>query len=159
MRLAIALAPVALLATSCGGGKSDPYAASLAKGSEHVEAKGTVFAGGTWVPFTESGDFTNEPDRGRITLRLKGQTFHQVVTPRYVYMQQPSGAWKRVPVAGRGLSPQTPAQIFRTRPTATIVDGLVSHIEISNSNVHMSVDFSKYGEPVSITVPRVKGSK
>jgi hypothetical protein len=158
MRVAFALAPVALLATSCGGGKSDPYTASIAKGSEHVEAKGVVRAGNTWVPFTESGDFTNDPDQGRITLRLKGQTFHQVVTSRYVYMQD-HGAWKRVPVAGRDLSPQTPAQIFRTRPTAILADGLVSHIDISTDTIRMGVDFSKYGEPVSITVPRVKGSK
>jgi hypothetical protein len=157
MRVAFALAPVALLATSCGG-KSDPYAASLAKGSEHVEAKGLVLAGGMWVPFTESGDFTNDPDRGRITLRLKGQTFHQVVTSRYVYMQQKNGAWKRVPAA-RDTGPQTPAQIFRTRPSATIVDGLVRHIELSTDNIRMSIDFSKYGEHVSVTVPRVKGSK
>jgi hypothetical protein len=158
MRAAIALAPVALLATSCGG-KSDPYAASIAKGSEHVKATGVVLAGGTWVAFTESGDFTNNPDRGRITLRLKGQTFHQVVTSRYVYMQQKNGTWKRVPSAGSGTGPQTPAQIFRTRPTATIIDGLVRHIELSTDNLRMSLDFTKYGEPVSITVPRVKGSK
>jgi hypothetical protein len=157
MRTAFALAPVALLATSCGG-KSDPYEVSIAKGSEHVEAKGFVRAGGSWVPFTESGDFTNNPDRGRITLRIRGQSFHQVVTSRYVYMQE-HGAWKRVPLTGRDLSPQTPAQIFRTRPTATIVDGLVRHVELSTSNIRMSVDFSKYGEPVSVTVPRVKGSK
>jgi hypothetical protein len=155
VRFAFALAPVALLATSCGG-KADPYEASLAKGSEHVEAKGAVLAGGNWVPFTESGDFTNDPDRGMVTLRIDGQSFRQVVTPRYVYMRQ-KGAWTRVPLAGRNVSPQTPAQIFRTRPTATIVDGLVRHIELSTSNVKMSIDFSKYGEPVSITVPRVKG--
>jgi hypothetical protein len=158
MRVAFALAPVALLATSCGG-KSDPYEASIAKGSEHVEATGSVLADGTWVPFTESGDFTNDPDRGRITLRLKGQSFHQVVTSRYVYMQQKNGTWKRVPAAGRDTGPQTPAQIFRTRPTATIVDGLVRHIELSTPNIRMSLDFSKYGEPVSITVPRVKGTQ
>jgi hypothetical protein len=157
MRAAIAIAPVALLATSCGGKAADPYAKSLAMGSEHVEAKGAVHAGGTWVAFTESGDFTNNPDRGRITLRIRGESFHQVVTSRYVYMQE-HGAWKRVPLAGRDMSPQTPAQIFRTRPTATIADGLVRHIEISTQNIRMSVDFSKYGEPVSITVPRVKGS-
>jgi hypothetical protein len=157
VRLALILGPVALLATSCGG-KSDPYAASIAKGSEHVEAKGEVFAGGTWVPFTESGDFTNNPDRGRITLRIGGQTFHQVITRHYVYMQK-NGAWTRVPLAGRDFSPQTPAQIFRSRPTATIVDGLVRHVGLDTPTVRMSLNFSKYGEPVSITVPRVKGSK
>jgi hypothetical protein len=157
MRVACALAPVAVLATSCGG-KSDPYTASIAKGSEHVEARGAVLAGGTWVQFTESGDFTNDPDRGRITLHLKGQTFRQVVTPRYVYMQQKNGTWKRVPSAGRGTGPQTPAQIFRTHPTATIVNGLVRHVELDTENLRMSLDFTKYGEPVSITVPPVKGS-
>jgi hypothetical protein len=117
-----------------------------------------VLAGGTWVPFTESGEFTNDPDRGRITLRLEGQTFHQVVTTRYVYMQQKNGTWKRVPATGRGTGPQTPAQIFRTHPTATITDGLIRHVELSTDNLRMSLDFSKYGEPVSITVPPVKGS-
>ena len=38
MRAAIAIAPFALLATSCGG-KADPYAKSLAMGSEHVELR------------------------------------------------------------------------------------------------------------------------
>jgi hypothetical protein len=158
VRAALGLAPVVLLATSCGA-QTDPYEHSLAQGSEHVEARGSVYAGGTWVPFTESGDFTNDPDRGKITLRIRGASFREVVTPRYVYMQQPGGAWKGVPAAGRGSGPQTPAQIFRTRPTATITGGLVRHVEISTSNVKLSVDFSKYGEPVSVTVPRVKGSK
>jgi hypothetical protein len=74
-------------------------------------------------------------------------------------MQQKNGTWKRVPAAGRDTGPQTPAQIFRTRPTATIVDGLVRHIELSTPNIRMGLDFSKYGEPVSITVPRVKGTQ
>jgi hypothetical protein len=158
VRAAIAIAPFALLATSCGG-KSDPYEASLAKGSEHVEARGAVRAGGTWVPFTESGDFTNNPDRGRITLRLKSQRFSQVVTSSYVYMQQKNGTWKRVPAADGDTGPQTPAQIFRMRPTATIVDGLVRHVELSTDTIRLRIDFSKYGEPVSITIPRVKGSQ
>lgn len=37
MRTAFALAPVALLATACGSKAGDPYARSLAMGSEHVE--------------------------------------------------------------------------------------------------------------------------
>jgi hypothetical protein len=157
VRAAIAIAPVALLATSCGG-KSDPYAASLAKGSEHVEASGAVNPNGTWVEFTESGDFTNNPDRGRITLRIDGHSYAQIVTPRYVYWH-PHGAWTRIPLTGGNVSPQTPAQIFRARPKATIAGGLVRHVDVRTSTVRMSVDFSKYGEPVSVTIPRVKGSK
>jgi hypothetical protein len=157
VRAAFALAPVALLATSCGG-KSDPYAASLAKGSEHIEARGAVNPNGVWVEFTESGDFTNDPDRGRITLRIDGQSFHQVVTPRYVFMRE-HGAWTRIPLTGGNVSPQTPAQIFRARSKATTAGGLVRHVDLRTAKVRMSVDFSKYGEHVSVTIPRVKGSK
>jgi hypothetical protein len=156
VRAAFTLAPVALLATSCGA-HGDPYARSLAQGSEHIEATGAVLAG-TWVSFTESGDFTNNPDRGRITLRIDGTSYNEVVTPHFVYMLD-RGTWTRIPLTGGNVSPQTPAQIFRARPKASIVGGLVSHVDLRTAKVRMSVDFSKYGEPVSVTIPRVKGSK
>jgi hypothetical protein len=156
VRAALTLAPVALLATSCGT-QGDPYARSLAQGSEHIEASGAVLAG-TWVRFTESGDFTNNPDRGRITLRIDGTSYNEVVAPHFVYMLD-HGTWTRIPLTGGNTSPQTPAQIFRARPKASIAGGLVSHVDLRTAKVRMSVDFSKYGEPVSVTIPRVKGSK
>jgi hypothetical protein len=35
----------------------------------------------------------------------------------------------------------------------------VSHMQVRTPKLTMSIDFSRYGEHVSVTVPRVKGSK
>ena len=77
MRAAIAFAPLALLATSCGGKAADPYAKSLALGSEHIEINGWVADGTKHVPITASGDFTNQPDRGTLTIHQQGATLRE----------------------------------------------------------------------------------
>jgi hypothetical protein len=159
VRAAIAIAPFALLATSCGG-KSDPYAKSLGMGSEHVEAKGVArVAGVRGVAFTESGDFTSRPDRGALTLHfVNGETFREVVTPDAVYIRF-QNRWVKAPSYRAPVALKTPAQLFKAHFPATIKDGLVSHMQVRTPKLTMSIDFSRYGEHVSVTVPRVKGSK
>jgi hypothetical protein len=158
VRAAVAIAPVALLATSCGG-KDDPYAKSLAMGSEHFEGSGTVRAAGIRARFTETGDFTNQPDRGRLTLRfVNGGTFREIVTSNAVYIRF-ENRWVRAPAYSAPVALKTPAQLFKAGFPATIEDGLVRHMEIRTPKLKMSIDFSRYGEKVSVTVPRVKGSK
>jgi hypothetical protein len=155
MRAALALAPVALLATSCGG-KSDPYAKSLAMGSEHVEIKGWIDDGEKRVPITGAGDFTNSPDRGTLTIRQRGVTIREVYDRNTVYTRV-GNKWfsERLDTE----TPQTPAQMFRARKPARIESGLVRRIEQRSPAGFISIDFSRYGEKVSVTVPRVKGSK
>ncbi|MCW2964183.1 MAG: hypothetical protein JWO17_1435 [Actinomycetia bacterium] len=157
MRAAIAIAPFALLATSCGGKAGDPYAKSLAMGSEHVEMRGWVTANGkTRIPISASGDFTNTPDRGTLTVHMHGATFREVFDRNTVYVQR-GNDWVRARVEAG--SPQTPAQFFRARRPARAQDGLVRHIDDKSRSGFLSVDFSRYGAHVSVTVPRVKGSK
>ena len=155
MRAAIAIAPVALLATSCGG-KSDPYAKSLAQGSEHVEYRGEVLVGSTRVPLRGTGDFTNSPDRGKLVVRRGGETITEVFANDTVYIQI-GKEWVSRKVSGS--SPETPAQMFRAHLSATVKDGLVRRINLKNGAGSIAVDFSRYGEHVSVAVPRVKGSK
>jgi hypothetical protein len=149
VRAALTLAPVALLATSCGAHR-DPYANSLAQGSEHVEFRGTV----NGVAITGSGDFTNTPDRGRVTVRTPTGVVQQVIDGHNVYTRA-GGVWHVEQVAGV----QTAAQMLRARVPARIAGDLVRHLEIRSGKAVVSYDFSRYGEKVSVTVPRVKGSK
>jgi len=159
VRAAIAIAPIALLATSCGG-KSDPYAKSLGMGSEHVEAKGTALVAGVHgVPFTESGDFTNRPDRGMLKLHfVNGGTFREIVTADAVYILF-QNRWVKAPAYSAPVALKTPAQLFKAHFPGTITGGLVRHMAIRTAKLKMSIEYSRYGEHVSVTVPRVKGSK
>ena len=156
MRAAIAFAPLALLATSCGGKAADPYAKSLALGSEHVEINGWVANGTKHVPISASGDFTNHPDRGTLTIHQQGATLHEVFDRNTVYLRAGKN-WVSQPVNTKMA--QTPAQMFRARKPARVVNGRVVHIQQTTSTGSISIDFSRYGERVSVTIPRVKGSK
>jgi hypothetical protein len=149
VRAAFALAPVALLATSCGA-HSDPYEHSLAQGSEHVDFRGRV----NGIAITGSGDFTNAPDRGRVTVHTPTGDVQQVIVGQKVYTRV-AGAWNVAQVDGV----QTAAQMLRARIPARVVDGLVRHLEIRTGKSVVAYDFSRYGKHVSVTVPRVKGSK
>ncbi|MFL5961372.1 MAG: hypothetical protein ACJ757_00565 [Gaiellaceae bacterium] len=153
--MAATIAPLALLATSCGG-KSDPYAKSLAKGSEHVEYRGTVLVDGERVPLHGSGDFTNTPDRGTLVVRRGGETIKEVFANNTVYVQV-GKEWVSRRVSSS--APETPAQMFRAHLPATVEGGLVRRIALKNRAGSLTIDFSRYGEHVSVTVPRVKGSK
>jgi hypothetical protein len=155
VRAAIAIAPFALLATSCGG-KSDPYAKSLAMGSEHVEVHATFTRVGKRVHITGSGDFTNTPDRGRLHVVASGNSFDEVFAGNRIYVNT-FGDW----VSGKihGNDPQTPAEMFRARLPARVENGLVRSITVNSSGGSATYVFSKFGEPVSVTIPRVKGSK
>ena len=156
MRVAIAFAPLALLATSCGGKAADPYAKSLALGSERVEINGWVANGTKHVPISASGDFTNHPDRGTLTIHQQGATLHEVFDRNTVYLRAGKN-WVSQPVNTKMA--QTPAQMFRARKPARVVNGRVVHIQQTTSTGSISIDFSRYGERVSVTIPRVKGSK
>ena len=156
MRAAFALAPVALLATACGSKAEDPYAKSLAMGSEHVEFTADATNGRVHKRIRGSGDFSNVPDRGRYSFAVDGKSQQQVFADGRIFVH----------VYGRWLSqkmsthtPQTPAQMFRARLPATMEGGLVRSITVHDTGGDVKYVFSKYGEPVSITVPRVKGSK
>ncbi len=159
MRVAIAIAPVVLLASSCGG-KSDPVAKTLAQPSEHVALTGTVTAAGKKQRFTASGDFTNHPDQGTMTMRLGGQTIHEVITGTRVYirsnaLKMPKGKlWLLVDAKQDLAGTQTPAHMLQHGGYPLRVQhGLVTHIDIKTSNVTMSVDFSRFGSPVRVQVP------
>ena len=159
MRCAIAVAPLALLATSCGG-KADPWAKSLAQRSEHVELTGRVVVAGKRQLYTASGDFLNQPDQGTMTMYIGETTVREVVTEGRIYLSSPTfhlprGKWLSVDATKAFTGTQTPAQIFRagTASGARIEDGLVRHVDIRASRVTMSIDFSRYGEPVLVHVP------
>jgi hypothetical protein len=62
-------------------------------------------------------------------------------------------------VVRKPKDPQTPAQMLRARLPARVSGGLVRSLELRGSGSVITVTFSHYGEPVSVTVPRVKGSK
>ena len=156
MRVAATIAPLALLATSCGGSKVDPYAKSLAMGSEHVELRASFARAGKQMHITGSGDFTNTPDRGRLRIVANGNSFEQVFAGNRIYVKT-FGEW----ISGRvhGNNPETPAEMFRAHLPARTARGLVQSITVNSSGGSATYVFSKYGEPVSVTIPRVKGSK
>jgi hypothetical protein len=155
VRVALTLAPVALLATSCGS-HSDPYAKSLALGSEHVEFTADATNGKAHVRLTGSGDFTNAPDRGRYRFVVGGKSQQQVFANGRLYVYA-YGQWLSQKLSTH--TPQTPAQMFRAHLPAKIENGLVRSITIRDTGGVATYVFSKYGEHVSVTVPRVKGSK
>jgi hypothetical protein len=144
-------------ATACGGTKVDAYEHSLARGSEHVELRGYLLEGGRKIPMRGSGDFTNAPDRGRLTFVVSGTRFNEVFANQTVYVQTPDG-WVSQAVS-KLKGPETPAQMLRARLPAKVVDGLVRSLEIRGDGSFVTATFSRYGEHVSVTVPRVKGSK
>jgi hypothetical protein len=147
-----AVAGAALLATATGcGAKHDPYAASLAKGSEHVQITAHV----RHETLTGQGDFTNAPDRGQYTFVVHGVTHRQVFAGGRLYVLA-FGKWLSAKMAAH--TPQTPAQMFRAHLPARIENGLVRSITIRDTGGTATYDFSRYGERVSITVPRVKGA-
>jgi hypothetical protein len=160
VRAVFALAPVALLASSCGGSK-DPVAMTLAQKSEHVEIKGTVTAGGKTQPFSASGDFTNDPDQGTMIMQLGGATVREVITGSRVYLSSkslglPKGrTWLSVDASQQPGVTQTPAQILRSgkKYPMRVEDGLVRHIDVTTPQVTMSMDLSRFGEPVQVHVP------
>ena len=156
MRAVLALAPVALLATSCGGTKNDPYAKSIAMGSEHVEFTADVSRGKARERITGSGDFTNAPDRGRYRFVAGGKTYRQVFANGRIYVYV-YGQW--LPGKLTTHSPQTPAMMFRAHLPATVEGGLIRSITVRDVGGVATYVFSNYGEHVSVTVPRVKGSK
>jgi hypothetical protein len=156
VRAAIAIAPVALLATSCGGKAADPYAKSLAMGSEHVQFTADVANGKAHERITGSGDFTNAPDRGRYSFVAGGTTRRQVFASGRLYVYA-YGQWLSSKLTTH--SPQTPAQMFRAHLPAKVEDGLIRSITVRDVGSVATYVFSKYGEHVSVTVPRVKGSK
>ncbi len=154
MRVAATVAPLALLATACGG-KSDPYAASLAKASEHVEFTAHITGLKGRERITGTGDFTNHPDRGQYSFVAGGRTFRQVFAEGRLYVHV-SGKWLLRKLIAQ--SPQTPAQMFRAHLPAKVEGGLIRSITVRQAGSVATYVFSSYGKEVSVTVPRVKGS-
>ena len=144
MRVALGVTVLATV-TACGGKKIDPYANSLAQGSEHVDFRGVVDG----VAITGTGDFTNNPDRGRVTLHTPTGDVRQVIDGHTVYTAA-GGRWHVKRVGGL----QTAAQMFRARVPATVAGGFVRRIVRHG----VTYDFSQYGKNVSVHVPRVKGA-
>ena len=143
MRLALGVTVLAT-ATACGGEKEvDPYANSLAQGSEHVEFHGIVRG----ERVTGSGDFRG--DRGTLTTHAGTTTLHEVVVGHRTYVRTIEG-WRSTVTRGAN----TPAELFRRRLPATIENGLVRRMVVGP----LTYEFSRYGEQVSVTVP-TKGSK
>jgi hypothetical protein len=156
VRLALGVGVLAT-ATACGGKKVDAYEHSLAQGSEHVELRGYLLEGSRKIPVRGSGDFTNAPDRGRLTLVVGGKRINEVYANRTVYIETEDG-WKSQAVR-KPKEPETPAQMLRARLPAKVVGGLVRSLELRGGGSFITATFSRYGEPVSVTIPRVKGSK
>lgn len=156
MRLALGVTVLAT-ATACGGKKVDPYERSLAQGSEHVELRGYLRSGGPKTLISGSGDFTNSPDRGRLRMYVAGRTFNEVFANQTVYVETRHGWISQV--VRKPKDPQTPAQMLRARLPARVSGGLVRSLELRGGGSVITVTFSHYGEPVSVTIPRVKGSK
>jgi hypothetical protein len=156
VRLALGASLLAT-ATACDGKKVDPYEHSLAQGSEHVELRGYLLDGARKIPVSGSGDFTNAPDRGRLTLVVGGKKIKEVFANQTVYIETEDG-WISQAVP-KPKEPETPAQMLRARLPAKVVDGLVRSLELRGGGSFVTATFSRYGEHVSVTVPRVKGSK
>lgn len=98
MRLALALAVLALPLSACGAGVSLNAVAKAADkaskaGSEHVTMSATVTGTGTPVEMHGSGDFTNKPALGSLTTSVKtgGKAFEmdEVLKDTRVYMRSP----------------------------------------------------------------------
>ena len=85
-------------------------------------------------------------------------TLQEVVTRRAVYIRL-RNRWLRVPAAYAPASLQSPAELFRAHYPARIEAGLVRSVRVHTAKVDMTVDFSRYGEHVSVSIPRVEGSK
>jgi hypothetical protein len=156
VRLALGVGVLAT-ATACGGKKVDAYEHSLAQGSEHVELRGYLLEGSRKMPVRGSGDFTNAPDRGRLTLVVGGKRINEVYANQTVYIETEDGWMSQV--VRKPKEPETPAQMLRARLPATVVGGLVRSLELRGGGSFITATFSRYGEPVSVTIPRVKGSK
>ncbi|MDX6450850.1 MAG: hypothetical protein QOH16_899 [Gaiellaceae bacterium] len=158
MRAAIAIAPLALLASSCGG-KVDPVAKTLAQSSEHVTLRGTVTSNGTTQAFTAAGAFTNHPDQGMMTMHFGPQTVHEVINGSRVYIRSTAlkltkgKSWLLVNATRDTVGTQTPTHMLRHGYPMSVKDGLVRHIEIKTKTLTISVDFSRFGEPVHVHVP------
>jgi hypothetical protein len=48
---------------------------------------------------------------------------------------------------------QTPTHMLKHGYPITVKDGLVRHIDLKNKTLTMSVDLSRFGEPVNVRVP------
>jgi hypothetical protein len=151
VRLVLGTTVLATVA-GCGSAKKlDPYAASLAKGSEHVEIVAKVRG----RELHGAGDFTNSPDRGRYTFTVAGKPAEQIFANDRLYVHV-FGRWLSAKLTAK--SPQTPAEMFRKHLPATFENGLVKSITVHDVGGTATYTFSKYGEHVSVTVPKVKGS-
>ena len=155
MRLALGVTVLAT-ATACGGKTADPYAKSLAMGSEHVEFVAVTTLRKQHERVVGSGDFTNAPDRGRYRFDVRGKSQQQVFANGRLYVYA-FDQWLSQKMSTH--TPQTPAQMFRAHLPAKIENGVVRSITIHDTGGVATYVFSKYGERVSVTVPRVKGSK
>jgi len=155
VRLALGVTVLAT-ATACGGKGADPYAKSLAMGSEHVEFRADATNGKVHELIKGSGDFTNAPDRGRYSCAADGKRRQQVFAGGRLYVHV-YRQWLSQKMSTH--TPQTPAQMFRAHLPAKIENGLVRSISIHDTGGVVTYVFSNYGEHVSVTVPRVKGSK
>jgi hypothetical protein len=159
VRAAIAITPLALLASSCGGGKADPVAKTLAQPSEHVTLTGTVTSNGKTQAFSAAGDFTNHPDEGVMTMHFGSQTVHEVITGSRVYIRSTAlklakgKSWLLVNATSDTAGTQTPTHMLKHGYPTRVRDGLVRHIDLKTKTLTMSVDLSRFGEPVHVHVP------
>jgi hypothetical protein len=160
VRVVFVLAPLAVLASACGGSKAkDPVASTLAQASEHVTLRGTVTSSGKTQAFTASGDFTNHPDEGMMTMHFGPQTIHEVITGSRVYIRSTAlklakgKSWLLVNATSDTIGTQTPTHMLKHGYPTRVTNGLVTHLDIKTSALTMSVDFSRFGEPVHVKVP------
>ena len=147
MRLLVGTTVLATVAGCGSAKKADPYEASLAKRSEHVEISAHVRD----QTIHGHGDFTNHPDRGQYVFPLKGVLHRQVFANGRLYVYV-FNKWVSAKLGDK--SPQTPAQMFRKRLPATFENGLVRTITLKDAGGTATYTFSKYGEPVTVTVPK-----
>jgi hypothetical protein len=93
------LAPLALLAASCGDTVSiDPVAkaadSSQKQTSEHMDLDASVTAGTQVIAMTGSGDFANTPTRGQFLMRVRANgrdaSMQEVLDGTRVYISSPA---------------------------------------------------------------------
>jgi hypothetical protein len=99
VRVLFLLAPLALIAASCGDTVSlDPVAkaadTSTKQTSEHMDIDASVTAGTQVIAMTGGGDFQNAPARGQFLMRVRANgrdaSMQEVVNGEQIYISSPA---------------------------------------------------------------------
>jgi hypothetical protein len=137
----LVLAPLALLAASCGDTVSiDPVAkaadVSTKQSSEHMQLDASVTAGTQVIAMTGTGDFGNTPTRGQLLMRVRANgrdaTMQEVLDGTHVYISSPAlmgqlpGAkkWMSVDVSKAGKALGVDVANYSSQSPQSVLDQL-----------------------------------